>query len=317
MQAVILAAGRGKRLLPLTSQRSKAMLPILGKPMVSRIVEAIASNGVKNFIIVSSPGDNPLQTYFQLNPLPGIDIQIIEQPKPEGMAQALTCVKEAIHGDFLLSACDSLISPNAYAGLFASWTDQPQSAALLALMIVSPDKASQMALVQTENDHIIKIVEKPSPGQIFSNHASLPIYIFQPGILNLLSQVSPSPRGEYELQDAIQLLINDQKIVRGVLIHERQNLTSAQDLLEINLHFLQIEKPQFIHDTVSVGQKVVFVPPYWIGPQTIIQDLCVIGPNVYVESDCYIDQHCQISDALLLKGSKLNPSQNLRRQISC
>jgi dTDP-glucose pyrophosphorylase len=315
MQAVILAAGRGKRLHPITLQRSKAMLPVLGQPIISRIVDSIASNGVSDFIIVTSPDDEQLTTYFQDNPLPEINIRFVEQSEPRGMAHALLCAKDWIVGDFLLTACDSLIAQTSYTSIINSWYAQPHTAALLALMLVSPDELHQTAVVQIESDRITMIIEKPAPQQTVSNIASLPIYIFQPGILDDLPQIKPSPRGEYELQDAIQSLIDQRKNVRGVLIEERLNLTSAQDLLEINLHFLHIEKPQFIDDSVTIEKNVVLHPPYWIGPHSTIGEQCRIGPNVFIESDCDIEHHCQMTNTLLLKGSRLTPCQDLNLEI--
>ena len=315
MQAVILAAGRGKRLHPITFQRSKAMLPVLGLPIISRIVDSIASNAVSDFIIVTSPDDERLTTYFQDNPLPEINIRFVEQVEPRGMAHALLCAKDWIVGDFLLTACDSLIPQTDYTSMITSWYSQPHTAALLALMLVSPDKVHQTAVVQIERERITRITEKPAPQQTVSNIASLPIYIFQPGILDDLPHIKPSSRGEYELQDAIQSLIDQGETVRGVLIEERLNLTSAQDLLEINLHFLQIEKPHYVDDSVTIEKDVVLHPPYWIGPHSTIGEQCSIGPNVFIESDCLIEHHCQVANTLLLKGSRLTPYQHLHLEI--
>jgi dTDP-glucose pyrophosphorylase len=315
MQAVILAAGRGKRLHPITFQRSKAMLPVLGQPIISRIVESIASNGVSDFIIVTSPDDEQLTTYFQDNPLSEINIRFVEQKEPRGMAHALLCAKDWIIGDFLLTACDSLIPQSSLTRMIASWYAQPHAGALLALMLVSPDKMGQTAVVQIESDRITTIIEKPALQQTVSNIASLPIYIFRPGILDILPQIKPSSRGEYELQDAIQSLIDQGEIVRGVLIEERLNLTSAKDLLEVNLHLLQIEKPQFIADSVTIAKNVLLYPPYWIGPYSTIGEQCSIGPNVFIESDCHIDHHCQMINTLILKGSRLAPYQDLNLEI--
>jgi dTDP-glucose pyrophosphorylase len=316
MQAVILAAGRGKRLHPITFQRSKAMLPVLGKPIIARIVGSIASNGVSDFIIVTSPDNDRLTTYFQDNPFPEINIRFVEQSEPRGMAHALSCAMDCIVGDFVLSACDSLIPQTGYASMITSWYSQPHTSALLALMSVTPDKVHQTAIVQIENGRITRIIEKPTSQQTVSNISSLPIYIFQPGILNYLLQLKPSPRGEFELQDAIQSLIDQGELVRGVLIEERLNLTSSQDLLEINLHFLQIEKPQFIHASAFIGKNVVLHPPYWIGSHSTIGEQCIIGPNVYLESDCYIEHHCQLTNALLLEGSRLTAYQDLNMKIT-
>jgi glucose-1-phosphate thymidylyltransferase len=279
-------------------------------------VETIASNGIIDFILVTSPEDKLVIAHFHDNPLPGINIHFIPQSEPKGMAHALMCAKDYLNRDFILSACDSLLPSIAYANLFNAWNEQPRAAAVLALMNVASEKINQTAVVQIENERITRIIEKPVPGQAVSNIASLPIYIFQPVILDYLRQIKPSSRGEYELQDAIQAIIEVPAIVRGVLIDERLNLTSAQDLLEINLHFLEIEKPQFIHDSVVIGKNVALHPPYWIGSHTTIGDHCNIGPDVYIESDCHIEHHCLVTSSLLLNGSRLKAYQEMHLEIS-
>jgi NDP-sugar pyrophosphorylase family protein len=315
MQAVILAAGRGKRLHPITLNRSKAMLPILGKPMVARIMDTIASCGILEFIVVIAPGDQQLVNYFQENPQPGKEIHFVEQPEPKGMAHALRYTESYITGDFLLSACDSLISPNDFGSMISTWRTEPQPSAILVLMPVKPEQASQTAIVILKDGWITQIIEKPTPHQVLSNIASLPIYLFNRQIFHHLSQIQPSARGELELQDGIRSVINHQGKVRGLLISDRSNLTSAQDLLEINLQFLKTESPQTILEPVRIGIHVVFIPPYYIGPGTVIGDQCVIGPNVYIESNCIIGKGCRISHAVLLRGTSVDADQTRENTI--
>lgn len=315
MQAVILAAGRGKRLQPITLKRSKAMLPILGKPIVARIIDSIASIRITDFILVTSPNDQQIPAYFQTNPYPGIEIHFIEQPQPRGMAHALGCAESLIKDDFLLSACDSLIPTQDYANLLSSWRSDPQVAAHLTLMSVNPDQVSQTAVVQITNDFITQIIEKPPPEQALSNIASLPIYLLDRRIFPHLSRLKPSRRGEFELQDAIQAIIDHHERVRGVFISSRMNLTSIKDLLEINLYFLETEFPKTIQEPVQIAKNVVLNPPYYIGSNTSIADQSVIGPNVYIESNCHIDAGCSITNAILLEGSSLSAYQILDNDI--
>jgi len=315
MQAVILAAGRGTRLLPITQMRTKAMLPVLGKPMIARIITALAFCGVREFILVTSPTDQEMSTYFLSSPIPGVEIQFVEQFEPRGMAHALICAEPWINGDFILSACDSLLSLEDYALLISAWNCEPKLAALLALLPINPEKASQTGIVQIENGLITRIIEKPAPDQVFSNIASLPIYLFEQRIFSHLSRLKPSKRGELELQDAIQMLIDSYGRVRGELVSSRMNLTSAQDLLEINLYFLQKEAPQKIQDPVQIGRNVTLIPPYFLGANTIIGDQCVIGPQVYVESNAHIGQGCSISNTILLQGSRLDLPQVIKNTI--
>lgn len=313
MQAVILAAGRGKRLHPITYQRSKAMLPVLGKPIVQRILEAIASAGVSDFVLVINPADHELKHFFQERIQIGMEVRFTEQSEPRGMAHALSCAEPLIRGDFLLSACDSLLPQADYASLLSAWQAPPPPAALLALLLVQPEEVSQSATVQMEGVRITRIIEKSAIA--LSNLISLPVYLFDRRIFSYLARVPLSPRGELELQDAIQSLIDHQELVRGVLVSNRLNLTSASDLLALNLRFLQAEYPQRVSATAQVDRRVTLCPPYWIGDNTVIGEGCRLGPNVYLESDCRIGKGCVVANAVLLRGASLEDLQTLNHQI--
>jgi len=102
-QGVILAAGNGKRLKPFTLSRSKAMAPILGKPIVARVLDTLLTNGIKEVVIVVSPTNQEIQDYFNSHTgdFSGCKITFSYQLEKLGMAHALGCAKEFIHGHLL------------------------------------------------------------------------------------------------------------------------------------------------------------------------------------------------------------------------
>jgi len=105
MQAVILAAGRGTRLKELTSSRSKAMMPIAGKPMIARVIEMLIRGGLSEFIIVAHPEDEELRSLFEK----AADVQLAFQSERKGAAHALSMAAPLIRANFLLTACDNLV----------------------------------------------------------------------------------------------------------------------------------------------------------------------------------------------------------------
>ena len=102
MQAVILAAGKGSRLHPITTARSKAMLPILGKPIVERVMEDLVSTGVDDFILVISQNDRYINRYFRRESRIEADVRFVYQAERLGMANALSYAAPLIQGDFIL-----------------------------------------------------------------------------------------------------------------------------------------------------------------------------------------------------------------------
>ncbi len=301
MQAIILAAGKGSRLHPITTDRSKAMLPILGKPIVERVMEHLSENGVEDFILVVSQDDIHITRYFRHESQIEADVRFVYQPQRLGMADALRWALPLIHGDFILSACDNLTSKEHIARMLAIWQEEPRPNGVLTLMRVPPEQLSSTGVVTMHGSQVTQIVEKPAPGQAPSDIASLPLYIFSRAILDYLPEVSLSPRGEYELQDAIQMLIERQGGIRGLLVESRLTLTQPADLLNINRHYLVTgnNRPQLQPQTV--GPDTRLITPLHIESGVVIGAGCTIGPNVYIERDCRIGDHANVHDAILLR----------------
>lgn len=314
MQAVILAAGKGSRLNPITLNRSKAMVPILGKPIVERVMEELVQNGIQDFILVVSREDSEVGRYFRERSALKINLQFVVQPERLGMANALSLAAPYIHDTFIMSACDNLTSTEHLAELLK--THQAEAAnATLSLMKIDLTLAGRTGIVEWQNGQIRRIVEKPAPGEAPSNIASLPLYVFSTKLLDYLPEVKPSPRGEYELQDAIQMLIDRDGRVTGVLTPSRLQLTNAGDLLALNRHYLTTggDTPQLAPR--SVGQHTHLITPLRIEEETTIGPGCVIGPRVYIERNCHIGADVLIKDAVILRDTVVEDGQQIVGEV--
>jgi NDP-sugar pyrophosphorylase family protein len=315
MQGIILAAGKGSRLQPITLNRSKAMVPILGKPIVERVMEDLAANGIDEFILVVSPDDLYITRYFRRDSQLEADIRFVYQPERKGMADALQRTAPLIHGDFLLSACDNLISAGHVRQMLCRWESEPRPNAILTLMVVEAQAIRSTGIVELRGPWITRIVEKPSPEEAPSNISSLPLYAFNPRILDYLPEVSPSPRGEYELQDAIQMLIDRNGGVCGVLTERRLTLTSPADLLVINRHYLTTGDGYLQLAPKTVGPGTHLITPLHIETGTTIGANCTIGPDVYIERDCQIGNSVTIERAVLLRQSIIQDGARISDQV--
>lgn len=314
MQGVILAAGKGSRLNPITLRRTKAMLPILGKPIVERVMETLVENGVREIIMVVSREDSEVSRYFREQSTLDVNLQFVIQTDRLGMANALTLAAPYIHEPFIMSACDNLTPPEHVAELIATFKASKANAAL-SLMEVDPAIIGRTGIVDIQEGQIRCIVEKPAPDQAPSNIASLPLYVFSPRLLDYLPEVKLSPRGEYELQDAIQMLIDRDGGVTGVLTASRLQLTNADDLLALNRHYLTTggDRPQLAPQ--SVGQHTHLITPLRIEEGTTIGPGCVIGPRVYIERNCHIGADVLIKDAVILRNTTIEDGQQVVGQV--
>jgi NDP-sugar pyrophosphorylase family protein len=315
VQGVILAAGHGSRLQPITLTRSKAMVPILGKPIVERVMEHLLANGVDDFVLVVSTDDRHIIRHFRYESDIEADVRFVYQPRRLGMANALQQATPLIKEDFVLSACDNLISA-AYVGqMIDAWHSEPRPNAVLALLPVEPERRGSVGIVEVDGPWVTRIVEKPRPDEAPSDISSLPLYCLSRHILDYLGQVSPSPRGEYELQDAIQMLIENEGRVRGLMAPSRLTLTSPADLLAINRHYLLNgdDKPQLAPYTV--GPNTRLITPLRIEGGTVIGQGCTIGPNVYIERNCRIGKGVTLRDAVLLRESTVADGVVVENQV--
>lgn len=300
--AIILAAGKGSRLDPLTRHRSKAMMPVLGVPIIERILENLLSNGLRDFIIVAQPNDLKLIRYFRCQSRLDVQIHLVFQHQPRGTADALRKAAPLLQDDFILSSCDSLIDESNINHLITTWRSNPHLGAALALMPISDPDIEYGGIVEMDGDHISKIIEKPAPRQTRSHISSLPLYCFSPRILEFLQQVPLSPRGEYEIQDAIQMLIENNIPVEGVFVDQRLSLTNPKDLLAINLYYLKKDSGYAKSSFSRIGRNCQLKPPYHTESGTIIGNDCSIGPSVYIERNCRIGDRVRLQNAVVLEG---------------
>ncbi|MBN2501191.1 MAG: NTP transferase domain-containing protein [Anaerolineales bacterium] len=307
MQAVILAAGRGKRLGSLTHKRSKAMQPILSKPMVERVMESLHAHGVDHFTIVTNPDNPTLREHLENQLSFDVELDFAYQEEPLGMANALQMAAPFIRENFVLSACDNLITIADLDAFFQVWNQRQGLNGLLTLMRVPRELINRSGIVEMNGHSIKRIVEKPEQDNAPSNIASLPIYGFSPRILDYLDRVPLSARGEYELQDAIQMMIEQDGGVDGVEVSKRMTVTRPEDLLAVNLHYLSQDPALQVVLPDTIGEGVTFTPPVYVETGVELGAGCQIGPYAYLENGVQVGARAQVTNAVVLSGAVIPP----------
>ncbi len=307
-QAIILAAGLGTRLMPLTATRSKAMVPVLGKPLVELVIDTLLANNIDDFVFVVGPDDKEIRPYFDGRC--GLRSRFVVQYERLGMAHALKLAAPEITGPFVLSACDSFTSAQHISELITAFGDGD---AALSLLDVEPDLVCRSAAVELERDVVLSIVEKPKTGETRSNTVSLPLYLFSEAVLPMLEDVDLSSRGEYEIQDAIKMLIAKGRRIVGVRAEKRLQVSSPRDLLDLTMTMLR----DYTDDVVPVnaGLGCTFRQPFYVDSGVIIERNCTIGPNVYLERGCEIGSGSTIENAIVQRDARVAPGSNIMNQI--
>lgn len=315
MQAVILAAGIGSRLKPFTNHCSKAMAPILGRPIAYHVMEQIIQCGLNDFIMVTNPADETIEPFFrQVARKENLQIQFVQQHEQLGMGHALLLASPYIKEDFMLSACDNLVKDTVMPAMIDRF-DNGDANAVLLLKPVPPEKVSSTAIVAFDNEEIIEILEKPTFEEAPTDMASLPLYIFKRAYLDYLPSVQPSIRGEYEMQDTMTMMMAEMGGYYGIKTDWRLTLTNVRDLFEINQYYLKKYQPSHIDPTVKVSETAQLIPPYFIDENVEIEDQAIVGPNIYIDKNGKIGAHAAIQNSLLMLGKTISPSETLNSKI--
>ncbi len=314
MIAIILAGGIGKRLHDLSRKISKAMMPVLGIPITARIMGQICSETpLRRFIVVVRRPDQDIAVYFRKNPPRSAEVEFVVQPESLGMANALKKVSEQaeVKSDFLLAACDNLFQEGAVSEVYSAFQRGSFDGVMCLLRMRKEEIAGKSAAVYLKSGRISRIVEKPSLDEIETGLASIPLYAFGPKLMGYIPLVKPSKRGEYELQDAVQMLIDDDGKIGYTVTNWRRQVTAPEDLLAINLEMLRKERGQ----TGLQIPGVEIEQPVMVGERCVFSQDSRVGPNVYIGEGSTIGRDCRLSNCVVLPNSRVPDGTRANHQL--
>jgi len=214
-KAVLLAAGRGTRMRDLTETLPKPMLEVRGKPVLQHIVEGLRDTGLTNLLIVVGWRADAVKEFFGDGSKLGVSIQYETQTVQDGTGRVVALARDFVGGDpFVLSYGDILIAPQNYGRI----CDALNGAEAVISVKRSDDVSQGGAVFVNEKFELTDLREKPKPGEPTSPWYNAGIYAFRPSIFAYIAKLRPSPRGEYELTDAVRDLALAGKKVQALEI---------------------------------------------------------------------------------------------------
>lgn len=213
-KAVVLAAGKGTRMGALTEALPKPMLPVRGKPLLEHVLDHLRAAGIRECGLITGYRSDVIERHFAQYPM---RLKFIHQEVINGTAGAARLARAFAASDpFLLTYGDIWCEPDDYRRVLAPIESEPQTEATLAVKYV--EDPFQGAAVYVEEGFIRRIVEKPPKGSSATHWNSAGIYCFRPPVFDEIDRVPLSPRGEYELTDAITQMLTAGKNLRAVEI---------------------------------------------------------------------------------------------------
>ena len=313
LSCIILAAGEGTRMKPISLKMPKALCPIVDKPIIERCLEGFFQLGIKRFVIVVRAEENPIREYLLRSSIK-VDLKFAYQAEALGSGHALMMAEDIVETDsFFVAACDNIV-PFAHLEEMHYKFYREDCDAVLSLQHETLEGIFARSNVSLQRDRVIKIIEKPGKEEIMSDVICLPIYLCRQDIFSYLKRLPLSPRGEYELPQVFQMMIDNGKDIYGIFTDKRFDLTSPADLLEINRAFLKEEVKGIVSRSV-LPQDINILPPVFIDSDCCFGQQCSLGPYVVVSKNCSIGARVQLSKCVILEGTEVYAGQKLSERI--
>ena len=333
MRALVLAGGAGTRLRPITYTSAKQLVPVANKPILFYGLEQIRDAGITDVGIIVGDTHAEIEAAIGDGSALGISPTYIRQEEPLGLAHAvLTAADYLGDDDFVMFLGDNLIEGGIASMVRAFEADRP-AAQLLLKQVADPHRFG-VAVLDSEG-RILELIEKPTDPP--SDLALVGVYLFTPAILDAARRIEPSWRGELEITDAIQRLLDDGLDVRASQVEGWWLDTGKKDeLLDANrivLGKLERRVDGDVDDATDVIGAVVIDPratvrrslirgPAIIGAGTVIED-AYVGPFTSIGPDCVLMrteveysvvlERCTVIDIPRIEGSLLGREVSIVR----
>jgi UDP-N-acetylglucosamine diphosphorylase / glucose-1-phosphate thymidylyltransferase / UDP-N-acetylgalactosamine diphosphorylase / glucosamine-1-phosphate N-acetyltransferase / galactosamine-1-phosphate N-acetyltransferase len=304
MKAVILVAGKGTRMEPLTYDCPKVMLHVANKPILEHIINSAIDAGIEGFVFITGYLEQQIQEYFGDGSKWGVSINYVPQKEQLGTADAIGYAKGYVEEAFLVLNGDMLIGKEDLEALLS----RTEEAVICVKEVENP---SDFGVLETENHKVVRIIEKPKNPP--TNLANAGIYLFRESIFDYIDLTQPSVRNEYEITDSIQMLIDSGAAVGYSLLEGRWiDIGYPWDLLKANEQLLKDLKSSYegivepfatIKGEVTIGKGTTIKNGSYIEGPAVIGENCEIGPNCYIRPSTAIGNHAKIGNAVEIKNT--------------
>jgi glucose-1-phosphate thymidylyltransferase len=326
MKAIILSGGKGTRLRPLTYSGAKQLVPVANKPILFYCIDNIVQAGIKDIgIIISPETGQEIKEAVGDGSRWGTKIKYITQDIPGGLAHAIITARDFLaDSSFVMYLGDNLIGTGIEKFINEFNSKNPEALILLKEV----DNPKQFGVADVSKDgRVLKLIEKPEVPP--SNLALVGIYIFSKKIHEAIDRIKPSKRGELEITDAIQELINmDCKVESFVLDMWWLDTGKKDDLLTANATVLddwletdikgEVDGPSEILGRVAIGQGSVIRNskirgPVVIGENTLIEN-AFVGPHTSIGDNVKIIKS-SVEHSVILNNSELKDIERLEESL--
>ncbi|MFJ5974384.1 glucose-1-phosphate thymidylyltransferase [Streptomyces sp. NPDC093060] len=324
MKALVLAGGTGSRLRPITHTSAKQLVPVANKPVLFYVLEAIADAGITDVGIVVGDTADEIRTAVDGAGFDGLRITYLPQHAPLGLAHAVRVARDFLgDDDFVMYLGDNFVVGGITALVEEFRARRPDAQILLTRV---PDPTAFGVAELDEAGQVVGLAEKPAEPK--SDLALVGVYLFTPAIHEAVAATTPSGRGELEITDAIQWLIDRRRDVRSTTVSGYWKDTgNVGDMLEVNRTVLESVEPMVAGDVDAATEIVGRVR---IAPGATVRGSRIVGPAVigsgvevigsYVGPFTSISDGCRIEDSeiefsIVLPGSSISGVRRIEASL--
>jgi len=302
LKTVILAAGEGNRMRPLTSNRPKVMLPIASRPILEHLLNEVKEAGIAEFIFIVGYCDEQVRLYFGKGEKWGVKIAYSEQRKQLGTADAIRKVEGMVDEKFLVINGDVIVDHQDVMKLMKNTHN--------TMGVIEVKDPRGLGMVELSGRKVVNIYEKTErPPTLIANAG---LYLFTPEVFDAAARTEKSPRGEYEITDTCKILMKAESGLYYQKLKSWLDLSYPWDLLAANESMLadleaqnlgEVESNVVLKGAVVIGKNTVVKSGTYIEGPVIIGEDCRIGPNCYIRPSTTIGDGCHIGAAVEVKNS--------------
>jgi len=307
MKGIILHGGHGTRLRPLTHTGPKQLLKIANKPMSQYVLEDLRNAGIKDIaIIIGDVYPEKVKEFYGNGEKFGVNLTYVYQDNPKGIAHAISLCEDFIGNDkFIVYLGDNILR----TGL-SSFVDKFQNSLSDAqILLAEVENPSQFGVVDIKENKILKIIEKPKNPP--SNFAVIGVYFLTSKIFKIISELKPSWRGEFEITEALQLLMDKGlNVEHDYVTGWWKDTGTPKDILHANQLILESMKDKdnagiFIGKNCVIEPSSKIIAPVIIDENSLIGSNVVIGPNVSIGKNSHLER-CNVKNSIIMNDCIIN-----------
>jgi len=271
---------------------AKPLLPVANKPILGWTLEALKAAGIDEVLLVVGYRRDQIRRAVGDGSPYGLRVRYVEQPKMQGTGQAAMLARDFTGQEpFVLVFGDVLTPPHNVPALVRQFERTAPDAMMTTHRVEDPCRG---AAVYVENGLVTRIIEKPPRGTSTTHYDNAGIFVFTPLVHELLDRVELSPRGEYELTDALRMLTERGRTLRAFELDGFwANVTSPEELLRTNRHMLVHRR------SMNEQPDVPGLHPFAAADPTARVGDCIIGENVCIGRRCTIGNNAALTWAIV------------------